>query len=224
MGKRWGWRVCGDHSTALGSHSSLTPRGTEGTENLQSQNLSGREVQENHAGWQLHPSGLPGKPALLCPQLGSRGSKLAGLPGLLGGGGRRLQTAGLKGQAARPWVGPGTRPKTQLDLKPFKYLGIWYIPFKYLNIFFKYFIIPFKYLASWSPFVVWPQALLWNIQGRSGGHYDYYDYYNFCRASLSTSLKDTWPVNAGGRTRTHTFCLCGPACDLHQEIRRQHLK
>lgn len=48
----------------------------------------------------------------------------------------------------------GARPELRPDLKPFKYLGIWYIPFKYLNISPEYFIMSFKYLAVWAPFAV----------------------------------------------------------------------
>lgn len=113
MGKRWGWRVCGDHSIALGSQSSLTPRGTESTENLQSQNLSGREVQENHAGWQLHPSGLPGKPALLSAA-GFRGLQASWAPRAAQAARRRRTPpadSGSKGPGGKALGGAGDQAK-----------------------------------------------------------------------------------------------------------------
>lgn len=43
---------------------------------------------------------------------------------------------------------------------------------------FKYFIIPFKNLASWSSIVL-PQALLCNSKAWPGAHYYYYYYYSY---------------------------------------------
>ena len=69
-----------------------------------------------------------------------------------------LQTPSLEGETGgtgfQALGESGAKPELRPDLKPFKYLGIWYIPFKYLNLSPEYFITPFKYLAVWAPFAV----------------------------------------------------------------------
>lgn len=75
----------------------------------------------------------------------------------------RLQTLGLGGHTRGVGFQALGENRCQAIatawFKPFKYLGIWYISFKYLNISLQYFMMPFKYLAIWPPFGLLPQAL-----------------------------------------------------------------
>lgn len=184
--------------------------------------------------WGSPPTGpgCPGEeaqPQLVSGRAGVQEGALALLPsqGAVQGSGC-LQTPGLEGETggtgSQAPGETGARPKLQPDLKPFKYLGIWYIPFKYLNIFPEYFMRPFKYLAVWAPFAVsapGPATLragLWGIIIIIFFFY-YYSCFTYGTEKVLVRCSRTRRREKGrGQTTTPTFCLRSPGS---QSLREQ---